>query len=436
MRAYLLLSSPIDGRAALRRALVLLAEDGVDIRRRSPLLETPARLGIDAGSDIDEPNIGVPRLNLAIEVRSAGVADAQGWRELARRLAARVEPDPGRPRRLDARLLLCDDGVGQPHTEMETEREALRRDPARLVPLLHLRPRLRLAGDGGTTTLLDHARALPFTPPSWFGIINLTPDSFSDGGRHQRWQEVEPLLERMDAAGVQVFDFGAESTRPGAVALDAEDEWRRLGPVLEQALQRYRGDPLRPWFSVDTYHPRTAARAIELGVDIINDVGGLGDPRMREIAADSTRGGPTQWVAMHQLGLPADSAITLPADADPLARLERWLLEAAEAWQRCGIDPERVIADPGIGFGKTAVQSLRLLRGIGALRRHGLRLLVGHSRKSFMRRFSTLDVADKDAVTVGASLALSAAGVDFLRVHNVPVHAAAYRGWSQLQPRF
>ena len=196
-----------------------------------------------------------------------------------------------------------------------------------------------------------------------------------------------------------------------------------LGPLIE----KHASSPLRPRFSLDTYHPATARRALALGVDVINDVGGLTAPEMLELAATSNR----DWIAMHNLGLPADRARTLPVDRDPVIEVGRWLEQRLDEWQRAGLDLGRILFDPGIGFGKNPLQSLRLLRGIERFERYGLRILVGHSRKSFMHGLAG-DGADRDLFTIGASLKLCARSVEILRVHDVAAHAAAYRGWSHL----
>ena len=161
-------------------------------------------------------------------------------------------------------------------------------------------------------------------------------------------------------------------------------------------------------------------------MDIINDVGGLTSPDMVALA----RGSGRDWVAMHHVTVPTDPQVTLPVDRDPYDGVEQWLRRRMEAWDAQGIDLERIIFDPGIGFGKNRLQSLRLLRRTGEFRRHGLRVLVGHSRKSFMKSFA--GKADDDLTTLGASLHLCAQGVDIIRIHNVPLHTAAWRGWSHL----
>jgi dihydropteroate synthase len=231
-------------------------------------------------------------------------------------------------------------------------------------------------------------------------------------------------------AGAAVIDIGAESTRPGATPLTADEEWARLEPALGRLVDRHRGNVLRPRFSVDTYHVATAGRALALGADIINDVSGLTTPGMIELAATSGK----DFVAMHNLGVPADKARTLRADQDPTEAVERWLEQRLTDWQQAGLDFSRIVFDPGIGFGKNALQSLRLMRNVQRFHRYALRLLVGHSRKSFMHHVATADRTDRDLFTIGVSLKLCDAGVDILRVHDVAAHAAAHRGWSHAAP--
>jgi dihydropteroate synthase len=228
--------------------------------------------------------------------------------------------------------------------------------------------------------------------------------------------------------GAQYIDIGAESTRPGATPLSSEEEWARLAPVLEPLVAKYASDMLRPRISVDTYHPDVAMRALGLGVDVINDVSGLGQSEMIELAASYN----AEWIAMHNVSVPADPGVTLPPDEDPVANIERWLVERLERWTEAGIDLGRVYFDPGIGFGKTALQSLEILRRIEQFRRYGLRVVVGHSRKSFMSSFVPPDDTNRDLTTIGASLSLVDKGVDVIRVHNVPAHATAYLGWAHL----
>ena len=420
MNVYLGLGSNLgDRRANLSRALASLAAQSTRVLRVSPVVESPALLPEDAPPDWNRPF-----LNVVAECRTDDVPDG-----LLRRLNG-IELELGRgphtrwaPRPIDIDILLwgseeiATERLRIPHPGV-TERAFV------LTPLAALAPLATVPGRG-TKTVLEWSRELGTHIPLWMGIVNVTPDSFSDGGRFDSRAAIDAHVDALVAAGASYIDVGAESTRPGATLLDDDEEWARLEPVLGPLLDRYSTLPLRPRFSVDTYHPATARRALALGVDAVNDVGGLTSPEMLELADHSGR----DWIAMHNLGLPADRARTLPADRDPVSEIERWLEQRLEQWQRAGLDLGRIVFDPGIGFGKNPLQSLRVLREIGRFERYALRILVGHSRKSFMHGL-TSDPTDRDLFTVGASLKLCTRGVEILRVHDVAAHAAAYRGWA------
>jgi len=426
MDIYLGLGSNLgDRRAHLTSAIEALAANGVRVVRVSPVVESPALLPDDAPAEWNRPF-----LNLVLECRTHSAPSElldrikQTEREIGRGdRAARWSPRP-----IDIDILLwggeqmVTDRLQIPHPE-------LHRRAFVLTPLAALRAQMTIPGLGDTT-VLEWARQLSRRLPLWMGIVNVTPDSFSDGGESTDWESVDARVDALVEAGAQLVDLGAESTRPGAAPLTSEQEWARLQPILGRLVDKYAGALLRPLFSVDTYHPDTARRALALGADMINDVSGLTSPKMIELAGTSGK----DWVAMHHVSVPADRARILPADQDPGDAVERWLEDRLEQWNRAGLDLERIIFDPGIGFGKNPLQSLRLLRDIGRYARYGLRCMVGHSRKSFMTSFAALDNADKDLVTIGASLALCAQGVDILRVHNVAAHVSAYRGWAHLQP--
>lgn len=221
------------------------------------------------------------------------------------------------------------------------------------------------------------------------------------------------------AAGASVIDVGAESTRPGATPLSAGEEWDRLAPLLPELLARCKGGGVE--VSVDTRHAKTAERALALGADWINDVSGLADPAMRAVVRDAS----CSIVVMHSLSIPADKARVLPEDAEPVAEvLAWWQLRKAEL-AGTGIAPERLIFDPGIGFGKTAQQSLALLRGVVRLQAEGTPLLIGHSRKSFLSAFTEAPAGSRDLETAVVSGWLARQGVTYLRVHALAENALA-----------
>ena len=421
MQTYLGLGSNLGARREnLRRGIAALVQEGVTVRRVSPVVESPALLPPDAPAEWN-----LPFLNLVVDAETHD--EPHALRQRIKRIEQSLGRDQGdrwSPRALDIDILLWGDERIETETLTIPHRDVHNRSFV-LTPLIALAPRLRLPGRP-EKTVLEWSLSNRCHIPLWMGIVNATPDSFSDGGLVEDWATFEPQLEAMLDAGVQIIDIGAESTRPGAEPITAGEEWRRLEPILTPLQELLAADPLRPLVSVDTYHPETARLALERGIDIINDVSGLTNPAMIDLA----RSGDADWIAMHSLSIPVERNQTLPLGDSAYAAVEAWLVERLEAWEKAGLDLNRVIFDPGIGFGKDALQSLELIRSAGKFRRHGLRVLVGHSRKSFFGDVTRACAEDRDLATVGASLALCEQGVDILRVHNVPLHAEAYRGWS------
>jgi 2-amino-4-hydroxy-6-hydroxymethyldihydropteridine diphosphokinase/dihydropteroate synthase len=423
MDIYLGLGSNIgDRRAHLARALERLPAFGIRVARVSPVVESPAMLPDDAPTEWNQPF-----LNLAASCQTDASPDSvlDALKTIERELG-RVDRGRWAPRPIDLDLLLYGREILSTQ-RLRIPHPGILERAFVLTPLVALDPHLTIPGHG-TRTVLEHARDGRQHLPLWMGIVNLTPDSFSDGGELTDAPSVAARVASLVAAGAELIDLGAESTRPGATPLTADDEWARLEPALGPLVDRYRGATLRPRVSVDTYHAQTARRALALGADIINDVSGLTAPAMLELAATSG----AEWVAMHNLGLPADKARTLPPGEDPTAAVERWLEQRLTEWRRAGLDPRRIVFDPGVGFGKNALQSLRLMRDVRRFERFGLRVLVGHSRKSFMHHVTAAGRSERDLFTIGASLRLCDAGVDILRVHDVAAHTAAYRGFAHL----
>ncbi|MGE3713897.1 MAG: dihydropteroate synthase [Alphaproteobacteria bacterium] len=241
-------------------------------------------------------------------------------------------------------------------------------------------------------------------------IINITPDSFSDGGEHFTPQAALAAINQAIADGTGVVDIGAESTRPGAAPLRAEQEWQRLAPVLAAL-------PPGPQYSLDTYHPENASRALQAGVHWINDVSGFSDPAMVAVVKDSD----CKLVVMHSLGVPADKHVTLPAHVDVIEELIKFANGRFSQLHQAGISKGRLIFDPGIGFGKTAVQSQEILRRASELKMLGVPLFIGHSRKSFLGMQGS-SAQELDHATLQVSRQLVMHGVDYLRVHNVRLH--------------
>lgn len=243
------------------------------------------------------------------------------------------------------------------------------------------------------------------------GILNVTPDSFSDGGEYNRLDKALSRAREMEAEGADVLDLGGESTRPGAVPVSEAEEAERVFPVLERLVRE-----VRVPVSVDTYKSSIANRALEMGAKIINDVWGLrADPDMARVVADHD----AFVVIMHN---------RLEARyEDLMAEVYRDLGESLEIAEQAGINPRRIFIDPGIGFGKTAEHNLEVLRRLGELRSLGRPILLGTSRKRFIGGVLGKPPGERLEGTA-ATVALGiAAGADMVRVHDVREMAAVAR---------
>lgn len=261
------------------------------------------------------------------------------------------------------------------------------------------------------------ARLFEGPGPFLMGILNVTPDSFSDGGR---FADPAAAVERalaLEAEGADLVDVGGESTRPGAPEVPADEEIRRVVPVIERLRARSPSLPI----SVDTSKPEVARAALEAGADLVNDVQALAAPGMAELVAG--RGVPA--VLMHMRGTPADMA-TRAVYGDVVGEVAAELSAAAARAERAGVLRERMVLDPGIGFAKTPEQSIALLAGLGRLRSLGFPLLVGPSRKSFIGKLTGAAVEDRLPGTLAAVTASVLGGAEFVRVHDVgPARQAA-----------
>lgn len=251
------------------------------------------------------------------------------------------------------------------------------------------------------------------------GILNVTPDSFSDGGRHAGLASALEHARRMIGEGAEIIDVGGESTRPGAAEVGLEEEIARIRPVI--AALRAEWDGL---ISIDTMKASVAAAALEAGADIVNDVSGLrADPAMAGLCAASGCG----VVVMHMQGDPRTMQLA-PAYDDVVGEVRGFFEERLATLAAAGIDPEALCFDPGIGFGKTVAHNLALLRGLGELGVGGRPLLLGVSRKSFIGRvLDSADVADRAWPTVALTAWAREAGARIHRVHEVRPNAEALR---------
>ena len=246
--------------------------------------------------------------------------------------------------------------------------------------------------------------------PLLMGVVNVTPDSFSDGGRY--FDPAAAIARGVELAeqGAAILDVGGESTRPGSFPLETAEELRRVLPVVE-ALARQTRVPI----SIDTAKAVVAREAVAAGARIINDVTALlGDPAMVEAAADTGCG----VCAMHMRGTPQTMQQN-PTYGDVVAEVSDYLRARREALVGAGIPVERIALDPGIGFGKNLDHNLALLRSAWRLHGLGCPVVVGPSRKAFIGYLLGDMTADRTAGTIGAALALARQGVQVVRVHDV-----------------
>ncbi len=256
-------------------------------------------------------------------------------------------------------------------------------------------------------------KSISFQHPQLMGVLNITPDSFSDGGELYRGDQVnlEAVVRRarnMAQAGAAILDIGGESTRPGATPVSEDEELARVLPVIK-ALQG-----MDIILSVDTRHTRVAAAAIEAGVHLINDISAGRDEAMLELVAQSSVG----YVLMHMQGTPRDMQAD-PHYRDVENEVFEFLQQRIDACQQAGISKTQLVADPGFGFGKTLQHNLSLLRGLKKFAALSVPVLVGLSRKSMLAKITGRAVHDRVHASIAAGLIAVQHGANILRVHDV-----------------
>ena len=517
---YIGLGSNIEPRRKnLEKALEAISSF-MSIERLSPVYETPALLPPKAKAEWNKPFLNLvlkgqysstpPRLLQRLKAleRKLGRSDFNSYKEKERQAN-------GAPRPIDLDILLWGEEGEKSYSSKDLSiphREMINRSFV-LDPLTDIFP---------NPYLRKLACQRPQHAPLWMVILNVTSDSFSDGGSITNVETFTQKVLHYVSLGVHILDIGAESTRPEALPLSPQEEWARLEPYLK-ALQRIypqpgiptenknlKGSPflkpfLRPLISIDTRHVSTAEKALKMGANIINDVSGLRTHTNRPegsggsgasgassksggyggsgaSGASSKSGGSNRYdgeinhemlsllrnskalyVLMHSLDIPANPGNTLPEEKDPLPILCQWLENKLEVLEKNKISLDRIFFDPGIGFGKNALQSLKILKNLETFKQYPVRLLVGHSRKSFMKNlsFATINpkmdlkidpkidrskmdpkmdpmqeratmtmIANRDLYTLGFSMKLIQKGVDVLRIHNPEIHIATHLGWN------
>lgn len=260
--------------------------------------------------------------------------------------------------------------------------------------------------------------------PLIMGVLNVTPDSFSDGGSFIDQPRALEHAAAMHEAGADIIDVGGESTRPGAAEVSVEQEIERVVPVIEAIRNQ-----LGALVSVDSSKPEVMKAAVEAGAGMINDVFALRRPGALQLAAKLNK----PVCLMHMQGKPGTMQ-QHPVYDDVLAEVEQFLLARAEQALAAGISPENIWLDPGFGFGKSPEHNLTLLRGLPGLARHGYGLLVGLSRKSLLKTLTGRPVDERLAGSLALALLAIQGGAGIIRVHDVAQTQDIIRVWQAFSP--
>ena len=252
---------------------------------------------------------------------------------------------------------------------------------------------------------------LEYASPILMGILNVTPDSFSDGGRYRSLEAVLKQAKDLVDAGATVLDIGGESSRPGSEPVCAEEEARRVLPVIEALLKAQLGAAL----SIDTTKAVVADQAAALGAEIINDISALGDPKMATVAAKHEVG----LILMHMRGTPKTMQSGDITYTDVNEQVLEHLQGAIGRALQAGVSQTRIMVDPGIGFGKNLDHNIALTQSLAELQKTGCRILYGPSRKRFLGEITGRDIDDRDRATAAICAIAAYEGADIFRVHDI-----------------
>ncbi|HJD57598.1 dihydropteroate synthase [Candidatus Tisiphia endosymbiont of Ptychoptera albimana] len=391
----------------LNMAVNLLTQSCLRNSKSSIILETEAIL-----PDNTPPSWNKPFLNMIV----AGETDLSPDALLITMKS--IESDMGRlaiyekwaPRIIDLDILLWDEleintpQLTIPHPELST-RPFLQH----LLALMELQPwtKMPLTNSFSKSFVLN---------PAIVGVVNVTNDSFSDGGQFNNPDKAIEQIQELASDGASIIEIGAQSTRPGAVIHTPEEEYNKLKPVLDGITTLINKGMLK--VSIDSFWSSTVKRLLEnYQISWINDVKGDFDNRTLKSIAEKG----CKLCFMHSLSIPPNQELILSLEHRPISLIKEWGKQSIERLLNIGFSQENIILDPGIGFGKSSYQNIEILRYVQELRSLDVQIMVGHSRKSYIQAFSTVDAKNRDIETIATSLALKDK-VDFLRVHNVRNH--------------
>uniref|UniRef100_A0AAU7YMN2 Dihydropteroate synthase n=1 Tax=Wolbachia endosymbiont of Oeneis ivallda TaxID=3171168 RepID=A0AAU7YMN2_9RICK len=403
---YISIGSNIGNRLShLQKATELLKKRYLKDLKSSIILETKAILPNGAPPDWNKPF-----LNMIVYGSSSSSPE-----ELLKGLK-QIECDIGRPqvyekwapRVIDLDILLWDDltldipDLKIPHPELVNR-----------PFLLHLMAMVNKTFAFNVQDCFSKSFTLS---PKLMGIVNITPDSFSDGGLYYDANRATKQALQLVSDGASIVDLGAQSTRPGASIKTPEEEYERLKPVLDNLSDYMKNGDIE--VSIDSFWPDVILNVLKhYNIAWVNDQkGDLSSNTLKEVASSGCN-----VVIMHSLSIPPHKDNIIPHDIDPIDIINNWAEESINRLLDLGFDENSIIIDPGIGFGKSMYQNIQILRSIETLQNFGCKVLVGHSRKSFISSFSIESPSNRDLETIATSAILQNK-VDFLRVHNVREH--------------
>jgi len=406
----------------IQTALSLLEQSGFQLIKQSPVIETQPLLCADALPEWQDK----PYLNMLVAGRSPGAV------EDLLTLLKNIEQQMGRPapakkwapRIIDLDILLADQQIVDTPTLQVPHRELLNR-PFLIHLLAVMAPELKHPQTQQTFAAI--AYATPETAgcyqysiaasPKLVGIVNVTPDSFSDGGQFFSAEQALKQVLLLHEQGASVIDIGAQATSPRAKMLSAQEELQRLQPVLDALTPVI--DEKKLLISIDSFAEETVHYCLQhYPIHWINDVKGvLSTSCLKQIAAQGC-----QLVINHSISMPPSQDAVIPFDVAPIQTISTWAEQKIDYLHRCGFSQKQMIIDPGIGYGKTPYQNIALFQQIDQLKALGCPVLVGHSRKLFINLFNPIEPKDRDIETLAISQILAQHGVDYLRVHNVQAH--------------
>lgn len=423
----------------LADAINLLTKNGFEITDQSIVIETKAITLPDSPSSWD-----VPYLNMVVAGFTKEIPD--DFLKILQNIEISLgrSPDHAKwsPRVIDLDILLWGEDVIDTKSLKVPHPEILNR-PFLLHLLAMMDRSLRHPVNNRLFTEMAHkevdltscfSRSFVLYAPKLVGVVNVTPDSFSDGGNYLNPEKALQQIMSLSEDGASIIEIGAQSTRPGAAIISPGEEYQRLKSVLDLLGHLKINDhDHKIKISIDSFSPEVIYKLLENynNISWINDVTGKLDNELLKFIASRK----CKIVTMHSLSVPPSKYNIMDHDLPTLDAILNWMQQTSNNLLDCGFKPSQIILDPGIGFGKSAYQNLDILRQIPKLKELGLELLLGHSRKSYISAFYNNSSAnERDQETIAISSELAKSGVDYLRVHNVKDHMRFFVASKILQP--